>query len=127
MERRGSGLRKICEATAAEDAYKPEFKPLFEADEYGFCVTLWNMNYVASDQVADQVSTQVSTQVVMVLEALGDDESSATELMESMGFSERSSFRKNYLKPALDSGLVERTVPEKPNSRLQKYRKTTHA
>ena len=59
----------------------------------------------------------------MVLEALSDDELSATELMESMGFSERSSFRKNYLKPALDSGFIERTIPEKPNSRLQKYRR----
>ena len=30
MERRGSGLREICLATAAEAAYKPEFKPQFE-------------------------------------------------------------------------------------------------
>ena len=30
MERRGSGLREICLAAAAEATYKPEFKPQFE-------------------------------------------------------------------------------------------------
>ena len=77
------------------------------------------MNYVAGDQVTDQVSAQVA----MVLEALGNDGLSATKLMESMGFLERSSFRKSYLKPALDSSPVERIIPEKPNSMLQKYRR----
>ena len=127
MERRGSGLREICMATAAEDAYKPEFKPLFESKQDAFWVTLWNMNYEAEDtsgtQVNTQVNTQVSTQVKMVVEALGDQELSAPELMGIMGFSERSTFRKNYLKPALEAGVIERTIPDKPNSRNQKYRR----
>lgn len=123
MERRGSGLREICMATAAEDAYKPEFKPLFESKQDAFWVTLWNMNYEAEDTSGTQVSTQVSTQVKMVVEALGDQELSAPELMGIMGFSERSTFRKNYLKPALEAGVIERTIPDKPNSRNQKYRR----
>ena len=123
MERRGSGLREICMATAAEDAYKPEFKPLFESKQDAFWVTLWNMNYEAEDTSGTQVSTQVSTQVKMVVEALGNQELSAPELMGIMGFSERSTFRKNYLKPALEAGVIERTIPDKPNSRNQKYRR----
>lgn len=31
---------------------------------------------------------------------------------------------KNYLQAALDAGLIERRILEKPNSRLQKYRLT---
>ncbi|CAI0910250.1 MULTISPECIES: Fic family protein [Serratia] len=38
---------------------------------------------------------------------------------------DRKSFRERYLKPALNAGWVEMTLPEKPNSRLQKYRLTT--
>jgi len=32
--------------------------------------------------------------------------------------------RKRYLVPALEAGLIERTIPATPNSRLQKYRLT---
>ena len=45
MERRGSGLREICLATAAEDAYRPEFKPRFENGYGTFRVILPNMKY----------------------------------------------------------------------------------
>ena len=118
MERRGSGLREICMATAAEDAYKPEFKPVFESKQEAFWVTLFNMNYVEG-----AATDQVSTQVAMTLEAIGDCELSASDLMGIMGFSERSTFRKNYLRPALEVGAIERTIPDKPNSRNQKYRR----
>jgi len=33
-------------------------------------------------------------------------------------------FRKAYLQPALDAGLIEMTVPDKPRSTRQKYRLT---
>ena len=33
-------------------------------------------------------------------------------------------FIRNYIQPALAKGLIEMTVPDKPNSRLQKYRLT---
>jgi len=40
------------------------------------------------------------------------------------GLSHRPTFRQNYLHPALAAGLIERTLPDAPNSRLQKYRLT---
>ncbi len=46
-------------------------------------------------------------------------------LQEALGLQDRKSFRERYLKPALADGLIEMTIPDKPNSRLQKYRLTT--
>lgn len=57
MERRGSGLREICTATASEDVYRPEFMPRLETGENWFTVTLYNMNYVEADTVGTQVGT----------------------------------------------------------------------
>ncbi len=47
MERRGTGLQEICRATAAEDAYRPEFMPKFDNTGDVFRVTLWDMKYDA--------------------------------------------------------------------------------
>jgi Fic family protein len=72
--------------------------------------------------LTDQVSDQVSDQVKALLRVLRSGPLSALECMNALGLSHRPTFRKNYLHPALEAGLVGRTIPEKPNSRLQKYR-----
>ena len=43
--------------------------------------------------------------------------------IEGQGVSDQT-LRDNYLHHALQKGLIEMTVPDKPNSRLQKYRLT---
>lgn len=58
-----------------------------------------------------------------LLFALGNDTLSATDLMARLGLSHRPTFRKNYLNPALEQKLIERTIPDKPNSKKQNYRK----
>ena len=45
----------------------------------------------------------------------------AAALMEKLGLKSRETFRKNYLHPAMDIGLVSMTIPDKPNSRNQRY------
>lgn len=42
--------------------------------------------------------------------------------MKKLGLSHRPTLRKNYLQPAMDAGLIERTLPEKPNCSLQQFR-----
>jgi Fic family protein len=42
-------------------------------------------------------------------------------LMEKMGMKSRPSFRENYLIPAIEMNLVRMTIPDKPNSRNQRY------
>ena len=42
----------------------------------------------------------------------------------ALGLKNDEHFRKTYLLPALERGLIEMTIPDKPTSRLQKYRIT---
>jgi ATP-dependent DNA helicase RecG len=46
------------------------------------------------------------------------------EMMAYLGLVNRDHFRKNYLKPLLDSGKIKMTIPDKPKSKNQKYVKT---
>ena len=76
-----------------------------------------------TDQDTDQVNDQDTDSIRKLLDAIGNETLSATEIMGRMNLSHRPTFRKNYLNPALEQGLIERTIPEKPNSRNQKYRR----
>ncbi len=73
---------------------------------------------IATDQVSDQVSDQVGK----ILVALRGGPKSAAELMAALGLKHRPSFRERYLKPALASGRVVMTKPEKPRAKNQRYR-----
>lgn len=44
--------------------------------------------------------------------------------MTSLGLLHRPTFLYTYLQPGIAKGLIEYTIPGKPNSRLQKYRIT---
>lgn len=46
---------------------------------------------------------------------------SRSELQEILGLSDRENFRRNYLQPAIEAGLVALIIPHKPTSRNQKY------
>lgn len=45
-------------------------------------------------------------------------------LMEALGRQNRTKFRDGFVKPLIEAGLLEPTIPDKPQSRLQKYRLT---
>ena len=51
-------------------------------------------------------------------------EVSRRQLQNALGLKGEENFRKVYLEPTMKAGLVEMTIPDKPNSRLQKYRLT---
>ncbi len=73
---------------------------------------------------SDQASDYVSDQVRAVLRALLSTEMTATQLMKTLALSHRPTFRKNYLRPALDAGWIEMTNPQSPRSPAQRYRIT---
>lgn len=42
-------------------------------------------------------------------------------LMERLGLKSKEGFRRNYLHPAMELNLTAMTLPDKPNSRNQRY------
>jgi Fic family protein len=71
---------------------------------------------------SDSVSDPVSDPVGLLLTTIGNTELGIAKLIKALGLSHRPTFRKNYLKPALENGWIERTQPDSPNSPTQRYR-----
>ena len=51
-------------------------------------------------------------------------EMSRRQLQTVLALKDEEHFRAAYLNPALDAGLIEMTIPDKPQSPRQKYRLT---
>jgi hypothetical protein len=93
----------------------------------GFKVCLWRDTEQASAHVTGHVTGQVfinlrqEERLVVVIEG----EMKSAEIQSVLQLKHRDNFRDTYLNPALDQGLVEMTIPDKPQSSKQKYRLTT--
>ena len=74
-------------------------------------------------QGAPQVTPQVTPQVLQLLSVLKGAKNRDT-LQRALGLKARKNFRLLYLVPALEAGLIEMTIPDKPQSSKQKYRLT---
>ena len=74
-------------------------------------------------QVTGQVAGQVTGQVMRLLHVLTGD-MTRSQIQSAVGLQGLANFRRLYLTPALKAGLIEMAMPNKPNSRLQKYRLT---
>ena len=68
------------------------------------------------EQVREQVTIQALLQFCIVPR-------SRKEMQEFMGLTSRGNFSEKYIKPLLSAGKIEMTIPDKPNSRNQKYKK----
>lgn len=79
------------------------------------------------DEVLNSVnheSRNISEQVNKLLEVMDFDiPLTANEIMRRLGIKSKETLRGSYLNPAIDNGLVKMTIPDKPNSKNQKYYK----
>lgn len=81
------------------------------------------------DKILDDVSAQISDKneylpetVKKLMEVMEYDVPyTSNTLMEKLGLKAREGFRRNYLRPAIEMELIRMTIPDKPNSRNQRY------
>lgn len=84
------------------------------------------------DKILDEISVQISEKneylpeaVQKLLEVMEYDVPyTGNALMERLGLKAKEGFRRNYLHPAVEMNLIQMTIPDKPNSRNQRYVRT---
>lgn len=81
------------------------------------------------DKILDDISVQIrednnqlSEGIKKLLDVMEYDVFyTSNALMERLGLKSKEGFRRNYLRPAIDMNLIRMTIPDKPNSRNQRY------
>jgi ATP-dependent DNA helicase RecG len=122
IEKFGTGFFRI----QSELQNSPEISFMVESLN-GF--TRSGLNVLLQDNAQDtpqdtvQDTAQDTAQVKYLILNL-EGEMTREEIQEKLTLVHRENFRKQYLRPALAKGLIEMTIPNKPNSRHQKYRLT---
>jgi ATP-dependent DNA helicase RecG len=70
-------------------------------------------------QVAPEVTPEVRRMLMVITGVM-----TRGRIQEALGLRDEKHFRENYQQVAVRLGLIEMTIPDKPRSRLQKYRLT---
>ena len=78
----------------------------------------------ANMQDTDQDTDLVADSVKSLISLLEQEPMAISKTIGHLKLNHKPTFRKNYLLPALNPGLIEMTIPDKPSSRLQMYRLT---
>jgi ATP-dependent DNA helicase RecG len=105
VEQLGSGVPRILQA--------------YSKDCFKFSENYLRMTFLASEKLSTQVTTQVEELIKIFT-----GEHTRQDLQDKLNLANRENFRKNYLQSALNEGLIELTIPDKPKSSKQKYRLT---
>ena len=123
-EGRSTGVPKILRAMQQNGS--PE--PVFESDEdrTWFLVRL-PVHERAATEASGQDTLQDTGQVTARVEqlvAVLTGKMSRAQVQAALQLKDWNHFTTVYLKPALEAGLIEMTLPGKPTSRNQRYRRT---
>ena len=113
----GSGIPRALEAW-------PQIDLVDDPAGNQFSAVIWRAEAEWSvDTAAPQVTGEVAGEVIRLTQATRG-EMKRTDLQRVLNLRHEDHFRKAYLKPALEYGVIEMTIPDRPRSSKQRYRLT---
>ena len=120
VEKAGTGIRRIRDEASAQDCPEPQF----EANRFVTVTFRPNpeVRAEAEERPMDRVAGEVAGEVRLLRMMSG--EMTRQRLQEALRLKHEDHFCKAYLIPALRSGLIAMTIPDKPRSSKQRYRLT---
>lgn len=133
IERMGTGTRDMIRLSRTAGLRDPKFS---QSD--GFVTTVWraavepvtppvraHTTPPVNQPVAPPVGPPVAPAVQVLIRLVGAfGELGSADIRRLLGLKDRTHVRERYVNPSLDGGWIEMTIPDKPNSRLQRYRLT---
>ena len=117
MEEWGSGYKRVVDFCNEKGYAVPEWQ------EVGPTLRVTIYPHPDAQELSPRVAPHVAPHVAKLL-ILCETSSGREELQKRIGIKDRKYFYEAYLTPALESGLLELTIPDKPKSKLQKYKLT---
>ncbi len=130
IEKAGTGIRRIRNEVREQGCPEPEF----EANNFFTAIFRPNpevrseadaqsaVTGEATPQVTGEVTGEVTPEVRLLQGISG--EMTRRQIQGALNLKHEEHFRNAYLLPALQSGLIEMTIPDKPRSSKQRYRLT---
>lgn len=94
----------------------PRILQFYEKDVFQFSENFLRIVLPAAEAITPQVTPQVEA-LLKIFAGIYY----RSELQERLGLSDRENFRKMYLQPAVDTGLVAPAFPDQPTSSKQQY------
>lgn len=111
-----------------EDYYNAIAKCHIDGESTAFIAFMLSQIDKILDDISVQISEdseQLSEYVKRMLDVMEyDTPYTSAALMEKLELKSKENFRKNYLHPAIKLNLIHMTIPDKPNSKNQRYVKT---
>ena len=111
-----------------EDYYNAIAKCHMDGESTAFIAFMLSQIDKILDDIPEQASQdgeQLSEYVKRLMDVMEyDTPYTATALLEKLGLKSKETFRRHYLHPAIKLNLIRMTIPDKPNSKNQRYIKS---